>query len=73
MAFVPGTEIDKPEVDLTGVITPIHKIHLTKKALRRAGVPEGIITTFLEAAKGGFCTPPLDTLIADYAVITVPE
>ena len=65
MAYVPGTEIEKPAVDLINAISYFDKVHRCKKGLRRAGVPENIITTFLEIAAANMLGD-MNSVIANY-------
>lgn len=68
MANVPGTQIEKPAVDLTKA-PPFEKVHRVKKALRRARVPENVIGNFITAAwASGF--ESIDQACADYAEVT---
>lgn len=68
MAYVPGTEIEKPSLDLTGVEVSFTKVKKAVRELRRAGVPENIIQTFCESAAGGegMMFSNLDATLADY-------
>lgn len=69
MAYVPGTEIEQPEVDLTGRVG-LQRVNTAKRALRRAGVPEGVITTFLQATGAEFGNASeVEAVIEQYVVV----
>jgi hypothetical protein len=69
MAFVPGTSIDQPTVELSDAVG-LRKVTLAKKALHRAAVPEEVITTFLQATAADFGDAgAVDTTIAQYVVV----
>jgi len=54
MEYVPGTEIEKPAVNLSDHDGNAYMIMgLVKKALRRAGVPQSVIDTYLTESKSG--------------------
>lgn len=71
MAKVPGTDIDKPSVDLTEVTNPFKKVRRAQRALRRAGVPEDVVQTFCAAAASGNnqMFGNLDTTLAEYTEV----
>ena len=71
MAFVPGTEIDKPAVDLSEAENPFAKVRTVSRALRKSGVPENIIIQFCGlAASGDQMFGDLESTIADYVEVS---
>jgi len=70
VAFVPGTSIDKPSVDLTDVRQPFEKIWRVQRALRRAGCSETIVGNFKTAAVQGGLLNGIDQAVSDYVVIS---
>jgi hypothetical protein len=71
VANVPGTEIEKPTVDLTDAVDPFQKIHKVQRALRRAGVPEENVRAFCAAGGRGVSSlfDQLPQAIADYVEV----
>lgn len=71
MAKVPGTDIDKPAVDLTDTNNPFQKVRRAQRALRRVGVPENVVQTFCAAAASGNnqMFGNLDTTLAQYTEV----
>jgi hypothetical protein len=52
--MIPGTEIEKPVVELTGNSgNAFYVIGAVKKALRRAGVPASVVAAFTTEATSG--------------------
>ena len=69
MAYVPGTTIDQPTVNLSNV-KGILRVNTVKRELKKIGVPQEVITTFLEATGQKFGdTTAVDTVIAQYVVV----
>lgn len=69
VAKVPGTDIEKPAVDLAGLDEPSEKLRAVKRALRAEGVPGVVVEEFRKAAMTPLLQYELDTVIAQYVEV----
>lgn len=69
MAKIPGTDIDKPTVDLAGIDEPSEKLRKVKRALRAEGAPGIVVEAFRKAAMTPHIQYELDTVIAQYVEV----
>lgn len=70
MAKVPGTDIDKPTVDLSEASTGFEMARVAKRALHKAGVPANVVRSALEATAPKLVDPDgMRTALAEYVEV----